>query len=166
MPSAEAATPEPVYASPTASSIAWMVPSSPNGPCSPMTTTGRRVARSQPIERGTDGDRPLRAQPARVVVGGGIAVSAPVVGRQPPPRPVEVDQHLADVGTGLGERERDRRARHDRHVVLGRRAAEQHDDRRELGGGHSGHGQPSQSPMNSISYSRATPLVSATTART
>ena len=105
MPSAEAAMPEPVYASPTASSIAWMVPSSPNGPCSPMTTTGAGSLRGQPVERGTDGDRTFCAEPARVVVGGGIAVSAPVVGRQPPPRPVEVDQHLADG------RHRPRRAR-------------------------------------------------------
>ena len=40
MPIAEAATPDPVYARSTASSIAWIVPSSPNGPCRPMTTTG------------------------------------------------------------------------------------------------------------------------------
>ena len=40
MPRADAVTPEPVYASPTVSSIAWTVPSSPNGPWRAMNTSG------------------------------------------------------------------------------------------------------------------------------
>ena len=80
---------------------------------------------------------------------------APVAGREPPPRPVEIDQDLLDGMSLLGQGGGDRGPGHDRDVVLGRRPAEQDDDRRPgIPGGlgrHASASQPVQSPTNSIS---------------
>ena len=73
-----------------------------------------------------------------------------VVGRQGPPLPVEVDEPGVDDSPGVGQGLGDGRAGHDADVVLGGWPTEDDDDRRQRLG-HAGHGQPSQSPTNSIS---------------
>ncbi len=128
MPSADAATPDPVYARPAASSMAWTVPSSPNGPWRAMNTTGAGRQSGQPVQRRAGGDRSVRPEPDRIVVGSGRAVRPPMVRRQPPPPALEIDEHLLDVVTGVRERLGDGRPGHDRDVVLGRGPAEQDDD--------------------------------------
>ena len=77
--------------------------------------------------------RAVGAERRRVVVGGRGRPLAAMVGRQPPPAAVEVDQDLADVVAAADEGLGDRRAGHDRDVVLGRWAAEEDDDRRMRG---------------------------------
>ena len=137
MPIAEAATPEPVYASPAASSSAWTVPSSPNGPWRAMNTTGAGRGAGQPVDaprRPASG--PSRAERRRVVVRGGRPVVAAVAGGQPPPRAVEVDEDLLDgVARARRGRRRSRSPTRSRRRArpTGRRAA-----RRPAGGARVG----------------------------
>ena len=78
-----------------ASSRAWTSPSSPNGPWSAMKTRGSGSAVAQPVERLARPPRTLRRRAGRVVVAPPPGGPRGVVGRQPPPGAVKVDQDLA-----------------------------------------------------------------------
>jgi hypothetical protein len=67
MPAAEPSTPEPTYAIPASSNSPWMVPSSPNVPCSTGNTTSRFAApgRVAPRRQRNAGLRRLRRQQRR-----------------------------------------------------------------------------------------------------
>ena len=94
-----------------------------------MNTTGRGSAAASRSSAAPIVSGPVAPSARRVVVGRRLAALAAVVGRQPPPAAVEVDEDLLDGVAVDRERLGDRGPRHDRHVVLGRRAAEQDDDR-------------------------------------
>ncbi len=68
-----------------------------------------RIQSRQPVDRRTDGERSLGLELGRIVVRRSRTVATAVVLRQPPPAPIEVDQDLADGGTGLGKCRRDGR---------------------------------------------------------
>ena len=89
---------------------------------------GCRPGRGQAVERRARRERPVGPERARVVVGGAGPVVAAMIRGQPPPAAGEVDQDLLDGVPGPGEGLGDGGPRHDRHVVLGRRPAKQHDD--------------------------------------
>ena len=111
-----------------------------------MKTTGCGSRGREAVERGADRERAGRAERRRVVVGGRRPAVAAVPGRQPPPAAVEIDQDLVRTARPApGEAGGDRRPRHDRDVVLGRRAAEQDDDRR-IGPGRSRAGHRALTP--------------------
>ena len=99
-----------------------------------MATTGAGRVGRQAVDGRADRERSLRAErgAGRRTRRASRSV-APVTRRQPPPRPVEVDEDLLDGMSLVGQRGGDRGPGHDRDVVLGRRAAEQHDDRRSGG---------------------------------
>ena len=111
----------------------------------------RGILRSETVDGGPDLDRTIRAKGSGVVVGGSCSLVAAMVGRQPPPATIEVDEDLADGRPAVGECPGDGRPGHDRYVMLGRRPAEQDHDRWKVPGTQAGHGQPSQSPTNSTS---------------
>ena len=98
--------PSPVYARPAASSSAWTVPSSPNGPWRAMNTTGGGSRAGEPVERLAARERALGAERRRVVVGGRRPAVAPMAVGQPPPAAVEVDEPALD---GVAARRRARR---------------------------------------------------------
>src|SRR5262249_5496369 len=102
--------------------------------------------------------------------GGLRTVTPPMVGRQPPPGALEVDEDLTDVEARGAERIGDRRARDDRHVVLRGGTAEQDGDRWvavQSVDAHApssrGQGQPDHSPTNSTSGTSSRPVPSPTT---
>src|SRR3989442_1594835 len=138
-----------------------------------MARSSYRNARSRPVARSSAVwarvipiDEPSRAGLTISRGSGGLAALlnpssrpstlASMPARQPPPPPIEVDEHLAHVEPGGRKGLGDSRPRDDRDVVLRRRAAEEHDHRRpdprRLGHAAApGHGQPPQSPRNTIS---------------
>src|SRR5204863_9277134 len=122
----------------------------------------------KPVDGGADREGAGRAELAGIVVGGRGPIAAPVPGRQPPPPGIEVDHDLLDPMALPRESLGDGRPGHDRYVVLGRRTAEQDDDRRQDPGvvAHGAASQPAQSPTNSISKASSTPCRARTSART
>ena len=129
-----------------------------------MNTTGAGSARGQPVERRADRDRALGAERApdrRRRPAAGRSRRWPAGSHhQPPSRSIRT---WLDGVARAGERVGDRRARHDRDVVLGRRPAEQDDDRRTWAVAGSARSrrrassQPDQSPTNTISGTSSTP---------
>ena len=98
-------------------------------PVEPDHDDRRGDRRRQPVDRGTDLMWSVGIERSGLVVVALRAASADMIGRQPPPPAVEVEEDLRHRVTALAERVGDGRARHDRHVVLGGRPAEEHRDR-------------------------------------
>src|SRR4029453_1611198 len=114
-----------------ASSSAWTVPSSPNGPWRGMKTTGtgaRAARRSMAaptltgppapraggaVDAGAEADRAVGAEGGRVIVVRGRPALAPVNGGQPPPAAVKIDEELLDLLPGRPHRPGHAAPRHD-----------------------------------------------------
>ena len=140
MLAAEPSTPAPTYGSPTVSSRPWIVPSSPNGPCSTGNTTSISPApepfastSAPPPAPGTSDVPPPGASSA-----GGTPRPAASSGRgavDDLPAAAGVDQQRHDVVAPGIERLDHRAGRGQGDRVLGRAAARDHGDAQAVGHG-------------------------------
>ena len=99
MLTAEASTPAPTYRTPAISSIPWMVPSSPHGPCSSGKTTSTSPKRARRLGRlGDDQVGAVHVAGQRDGGAGAVDLGQPVVALDPQPVRLPGLQHPASVG--------------------------------------------------------------------
>ena len=140
MHSAEPSTPAPTKGTPASSSIPCTVPSSPCGPCSSGSTTTGTSSPTAGVTAGSGSiavpvasrrSMPLRGR--RELAGAAVERGDGVVGAHPVALAGDADglEVVAVLVDGPQHVER----RHARHLVLGRLAAEQHDEADAVGAG-------------------------------